>query len=268
MIPSFLTHGSREQKVDQMKLQSHYLFLGLTSVAALIETNTATTTQKTGFLQKRFAWLLLLCCSGLLYQSTASAQFNPIPLSGGTPVKMVADFQRPFIYVIQSPTSGATNGTLMFINTTNGALTKTMSIGSNPTDLTINVAEGKLYVASWGESATYVVDLTSQTLLTPLNLGTDIYRINAGRAGRIVAEGENQWVALGIVDTVGGTNVALWNYLLREGDGETDLSGTNYYHCDNNSTGAQLHKDSIAGDELTTLATGSIHAMGSRNLVL
>ena len=181
---------------------------------------------------------------------------------------MTADYQRPYIYAIQAPASGATNGNLLFINTTNNSIDKTLVIGTNPTDLTINVAEGRLYIASWGENATYVVDLPTQSLLPSLNIGTDIYRINAGRTGRIVTEGENQWVALSIVDTVGGTNVALWNYLLREGDGETDPSGTNYYHCDNNSTGSQLHKYSIAGDGLATLATGSIHAMGSRNLLL
>src|ERR1035437_305259 len=186
-----------------VKLPAMFHFVGTGLATGLAPLELGITSARTGFWRFQAAWRLSLCCSLMFYHSTAYAQFSPIPLSGGTPVKMVADFQRPFIYVIQSPASGATNGTLIFINTTNGALTKTMSIGSNPTDLTINVAEGKLYVASWGESATYVVDLPTQSLLPSLNIGTDIYRINAGRTGRIVTEGENQWVALSIVDTVG-----------------------------------------------------------------
>src|ERR1035437_7001498 len=244
----------------------HFVGTGLATVLAPLELGI--TSARTGFWRFQAAWRLSLCCAFVFCHTKMQAQFNPIPLTGGGLVKMTADYQRPYIYAIQAPASGATNGNLLFINTTNNSIDKTLVIGTNPTDLTINVAEGRLYIASWGENATYVVDLPTQSLLPSLNIGTDIYRINAGRTGRIVTEGENQWVALGIVDTVGGTNVALWNYLLREGDGETDPSGTNYYHCDNNSTGSQLHKYSIAGDGLATLATGSIHAMGSRNLLL
>ncbi len=198
----------------------------------------------------------------------AQAQFTPIPVSGGAVVKMAADFQRPFIYVIQSPASGATNGTLMFINTTSGTLTKTLSIGSNPTDLTINAAEGKLYIASWGESATYVVDLTSQILLPSLNLGSGISRINAVKSGRIITEGQNQWITVSIVDTIAGTNAYSSSYLYFEGDGEADPTGSFYYHSDNGISNAHVHKYQFKNDSLSEVAGSKQHPYGTRNLVL
>jgi hypothetical protein len=112
-IPCFsLIHGFRAMNMNHAKPQSNFFAFGLRLPAALMEIDSGITTQKSGFVKNRFAWLLLLCCSLMFGLSRASAQFSPIPLSGGTPVKMVADFQRPFIYVIQSPASGATNGTI------------------------------------------------------------------------------------------------------------------------------------------------------------
>ena len=181
---------------------------------------------------------------------------------------MAADYQRPYIYAIQAPASGTTNGNLLFINTTNNSIDKTLVIGVNPTDLTINYGEDRLYIASWGENATYVVDLNMQTLLPSLNLGTDIYKINAVKAGRIITEGEDQWVVLNIIDTVAGTNVCSSYPNIREGDGETDPTGTYYYHCDNNNSDAHVHKYYIANDALTEVADGPQHAYGTRNLVL
>jgi hypothetical protein len=223
--------------------------------------------RKSGWHPLKTLCLLTLVGVFVFWVPLAEAQFAPIPLSGGTAVKMAADYQRPYIYVIQSPASGATNGALIFINATNGTLTKTLSIGSNPTDLTINVAEGRLYIASWGESATYVVDLTSQTLLPSLNLGTDIYKINAERAGRVITEGKDQFVYFNMVDTVGGTILNPNNYGGREGDGETDPTGTYYYHCDNNSSGARVYKFQVSADTFPTVATSPIHGFGSRNLL-
>ncbi len=101
-----------------------------------------------------------------------------------------------------------------------------------------------------------------------MNLGTDIYKVNAGRAGRIVTEGENQWVGLGIVDTVGGTNVYFSGYSLREGDGECDPSGSFYYHCDNNISDASLHKYTITNDTPVAIAGSNQHPYGTRNLVM
>jgi hypothetical protein len=182
--------------------------------------------------------------------------------------KMTADRVRPYIYALQPPALSGQNGTLLFINTLTGNIDKSLPIGINPTDLTINYGEGRLYIASWTEAATYVVDLNAQTLLPSLNLGTDIYKINAGRAGRIVTEGEDQWIGVNLVDTVGGTNVGSFPYPEREGDGEADPAGNFYYHCDNNISDAYIHKFVMTNDTPVQIAGSDQHPYGTRNLVL
>jgi hypothetical protein len=210
------------------------------------------------------------------YSSTALAQFNPIQLSGGPVVKMVADFQRPYIYAIASPASGATNGTLLFINVTNGALVKTLPIGDNPTDLTVNAAEGRLYVANYSSYTTpnppiYVADLTTQTLLSPLNpwalYGQDVLKVNAIQSGRIIIEGGLTY----ILDSTSGA--LLYNMFEFSGDGEVDATGAYYYHCDGNNSSANVYKYQIVNDTLvgatnSPLPAHPLNPYGTYNLVL
>ncbi|MDB6124854.1 MAG: hypothetical protein JWQ71_3847 [Pedosphaera sp.] len=183
-------------------------------------------------------------------------------------IKMATDYQRPYIYALQAPANTGQNGQLLFINTATGSIEKTLPIGINPTDLTVHYGEGRLYIASWTENATYVVDLNTQTLLPPLHLGTDIYKINAGKPGRVITEGEDQWIGVTIFDTTTGTNIGAMPYPEREGDGETDPTGTFYYHCDNNISNANIHKNQIVNDVATQVAASLQHPYGSRNLVL
>jgi len=180
--------------------------------------------------------------------------------------KMAADRVRPYIYALQPPVLSGQNGTLLFINTLTGNIDKTLPVGINPLDLTVSYGENRLYIASWTEAATYVVDLNTQTLLPSMNLGTDVYKINAGRAGRLITEGENQWISVSIIDTA--TGASLTSSLQREGDGEADPTGSYYYHCDNNISDAYVHKFSITNDSLVEIAGSNQHPYGTRNLVL
>jgi alpha-tubulin suppressor-like RCC1 family protein len=204
----------------------------------------------------------------LIWHPEAQAQFTTIPVPGGALVKMAADLQRPYIYAIQAPVTAGQKGNLLFINTTNDTIEKTLSIGTNPTDLTIHYGENRLYIASWQENATYVVDLTTQSLLPSLNLGADVYKINAGKPGRITTEEEDQWIAVNIVDTATGNVVGSMPWMEREGDGEMDPSRAFYYHCDNNSSEAYIHKKQIENDIVIEIAKSLNHGYGSRNLVL
>lgn len=183
-------------------------------------------------------------------------------------IKMAADYQRPYIYALQAPANAGQNGQLLFINTLTTNIDKTLPIGINPVDLTIHYGEGRLYIASWTENATYVVDLNTQTLLPPLHLGTDVYKINAGKPGRVIVEGQDQWIAVSIVDTVTGAIVGSMPYPERQGDGEANPSGTVYYHCDDNISNAHIHKNQITGDVATEVASSLEHPYGSRNLIL
>jgi alpha-tubulin suppressor-like RCC1 family protein len=182
--------------------------------------------------------------------------------------KMVADPQRPYLYAIQPPALSGQSGLLLFINTTNGNIDKSLTIGINPVDLSVNRAENKLYIASWTETWTYVVDLQTQTLLPSLNLGTDVYKINAGRQGRVISEGMDQWVYMTLFNTTNGASLA--SGFVREGDGDFDPTGRYYYHVDNNSSGAAISKFDTITDSFVGVTNSGTRGSyyGSRNLVI
>ena len=181
-------------------------------------------------------------------------------------VKMAADPQRHYIYALQPPLRSGQNGLLLFINTATGNIGRTLPIGINPVDLSINYGEGNLYIASWGETWTYVVNLDTQTLLPSLNLGTDVYKINAGMADWVITEGENQWVSARLISTVNGSVAA--SASVRAGDGKSDPTGTVYYHSDDNISNAHIHKYMTTNHAFTEVAGGNQHPYGTRNLVM
>jgi hypothetical protein len=118
--------------------------------------------------------------------------------------------------------------------------------------MTIHYGEGRLYIADWGYPLTRVLDLTTWQWRPPLALGTDVYKINAGRPGRIYTEGFDQWVPSAIIDTATGLAVGQISWSLREGDAEISPDGTRYYHADNNISNASLHLFDISTDEGAT----------------
>ena len=160
--------------------------------------------------------------------------------------QMVTDYERPYVYGLHPGSGLFDDAFLLFINTGTNLVEKVLPIGKNPTDLAVHAGEGRLYVTNWGQPLTRVVDLESQSELAPLALGSDVYRINAGRPGRIYAEGEDQWVYLQTLNSASGA--VLNSVLVREGDGATDPTGHWYYHCDNNISNAHITRYDISGD--------------------
>jgi hypothetical protein len=198
-----------------------------------------------------------------VYSFSVPVELQVIPLEI---TKMVADLERPYIYALQGRSGGTSLSSVLFINTETGRIEKTLPIGSNLVDVDINYAEGRLYLADWGTDVTHVVDLKTQLALEPLHLGTDVYKINSRRPGRIITEGLDQWINVNIVDSLTGTLVkAAW---LREGDGEIDPKGEFYYHCDNNISNAHITKYRISDDSFEQLKASLEHPYGSRNLLL
>jgi hypothetical protein len=99
-------------------------------------------------------------------------------------------------------------------------------------------------------------------------LGTDVFKINAGRPGRIYFEEEDQWIDVQIVDTGTGAVVGTLPFPIREGDGEINSTGSYYYHCDNNISNARIRKYEIRTDSPVQVGESNQHPSGSRNLVV
>jgi alpha-tubulin suppressor-like RCC1 family protein len=160
------------------------------------------------------------------------------------PSKMVADPNRDYIYVLHPGSGRFSDAFLLFINTGTGTAEKVIPIGTNPTDMSINRFDDRLYVSNWGYNQTRVVDLKSQMETELLSLGTDVYKINGGLPGRIVTEGDHEGliggIGAGIIDTTNRTLIGTSQF--EHGDGECDPTGRYYYHGDSNGYG---NKDEI-----------------------
>ena len=173
-----------------------------------------------------------------LYTNTLLFTFNGITLPypvilrlvSLSPSKMATDRNRNYIYLLH-PGSGTTNDAfVVFLNTDTGMMEKILPIGTNPTDMTLNAAEDRLYVSNWQYSQTHVVSLATQSELVPLSLGTNVYRIDAGVAGRVVVQGAspNGVIPVNLINTATGAKVA--SATLSTGYGECDPSGQYYYY--------------------------------------
>ncbi len=238
-------------------------WLGLSAASGTSPSTLGVTFNTAGFPAGVYTNQISVLADGLTIRVPVIVDIKPLNI-----VKMATDYQRPYIYALQAPAMPGQSGQLLFINTATTNINKALPIGLNPVDLTIHYGEGRLYIASWTENATYVVDLNTQTLLPPLHLGTDVYKINAGRPGRVIVEGMDQWITVSIIDTATGASVGTMPWPERQGDGECDPSGTIYYHCDDNISNAHIHKNRLTNDDATEVASSLEHPYGSRNLLL
>ena len=181
--------------------------------------------RNTGGRLRRLAWLLLWSCSIFLTPSPTRAQYSPLALSGGPVVRMVADFQQPYLYAIESPAPGAANGTLLFIDATSGGLVNSVSMGTNLTDLAINEAERMLYVLDHGNNTVGQVDLASRTWRSTFSYSTSLSTVSGLDAGRFLAGGQGIYYICSA-----GTGIPIsTNWIAFDGDGAVDASGSFFF---------------------------------------
>ncbi len=155
---------------------------------------------------------------------------------------------------------------------------RAVSVGAGVTDLAVHVPEGRLYVTNWKAGALLALDRASLALVRthafrPFSYssysGTDVYRVAAGVAGRVVVEEYDQWIDIAIYDTTNAT--LLGKAFVREGGGQFEPNGRYYFHGENNSSGAMIRKFDVAGDQFSQIAsarTESASYYGSRTVVV
>ncbi|MBP2681323.1 MAG: Por secretion system C-terminal sorting protein [Candidatus Krumholzibacteriota bacterium] len=207
--------------------------------------------------------------AGALHFASGGTEFDvPVELELFTMTlsKMTTDLTRPYIYALHPGDGNFGPAYLLFVNTQTENVERVIPIGMDPTDMTVHSAEGRLYVTNWTHPVTRVVDLAAQKEISPLGLGNDVYRLNAGRSGRIYFEGVNPLEGK-IVNTATGLLMGTVAPI-REGDAEIGPAGSFYYHCDYNISNAAIHKFDIRTDRPTEIATSIQHPDGARNLVL
>jgi YVTN family beta-propeller protein len=138
---------------------------------------------------------------------------------------LLADPNRPYVYASDSDTNQ-----VHIINSASGNIITSVFAGSRPTAMSFSQDGKQLYVAVSGGSTVAVIDLDSQTALSPINLTFSPSSLAAGRPGRLYVGGcmedgtvRNEIV---IIDTVSGDEVGRFTGAIPH---TTDASGNNIY---------------------------------------
>lgn len=196
----------------------------------------------------------------------ASFDFSvTLELTHLNPSRMLADRERPYIYVLHPGSGTAADAYLLFINTETEKVDKLIPIGTNPTDMTMHPGADRLYVTNAGEDEIRVVDLNNQRELSPLLVGTFgqfVRRINAGRQGKLYLQSDG-WV--NEFDLASGTMRVLFQ--VYEGDAEVDPKGRFYYDSSTSSS-AHITKRDLQILQPTEIAQSPVRPFGTQNLIL
>ena len=100
----------------------------------------------------------------------ASAQVT-VPLPGRSLNKLLPDYLRPQVYALNRA-NGSVPGTLLALNSTNGAVLNEISVNLNPTDMAMSPAGDVLYVINAGSRTISKVDLTTFTVVAEKAIST------------------------------------------------------------------------------------------------
>lgn len=183
-----------------------------------------------------------------------------------------------FAYAVSEDVSSAgEKAYLLEINTITQEISRVIEVGSSVTDVSVSRSEGKIYATNWRSGSLLAIDLERFEIVDTFGFepgggyytDRDIYKISAGPEGRLIGEAQDQWVDVFLIDTEDGS--VLTSTGLREGGGEYGPNGRYYYHGDNNSSGAELHKFDMIGDQFTSLTTKRVEDAGyygSRTIVV
>ncbi len=162
-------------------------------------------------------------------------------------VKMAADWTLPYIYMIHDPSGAPTKSRLIWYNTDTDTIEQVLNVGENATDLTVHYGEDRIYVSNLDREESRVFDRDSKQELEPLLLDNDVYRINAGRAGRLYTTRYSYPRYNSVYDTATGTRIASSDSIY-QGDAECTLDGRYLYHCERYTTADKIIKYDVSGD--------------------
>jgi len=194
--------------------------------------------------------------------NTQFIPFEGVSIYVGTQVeKMTVDPTRPFLYALDR-----VNNSLLFIDTDQGVLTKTIFVGSSPTDLDISKDGDKLYVANFGSTQINVVDLNTQEIGFSFFVDPDVgtwdgnpYRIAALSDNRLAFTSEDQWNSVKVVNATNGNNIDVGGSIYQP-TLFSNPAGDVLYAAESGSSGSQVIRYNISGnslDEVDESSSGS-----------
>jgi hypothetical protein len=218
---------------------------------------------------------ITLTASGHSFSLPVKLQLDPL---GITVLRSAADSAKVYAISEATVTSGTSRAYLLEIDAAQEKILRVLPVGTSATDLAIHPGDNRIYVPNWKSGGILGVNMTTfeleKTLPSPPFAGVgysskDAYRVSAGKAGRLMTEGADQWISVQLYNTLTGAVMATSGQ--REGGGEFEPSGRYYYHGDDNSSGSQLYKFDTNGDVLTftkSITFNGVSYYGSRAVVV
>jgi DNA-binding beta-propeller fold protein YncE len=162
----------------------------------------------------RTASIALLCA--IFVASTVHGQVT-IPLPNRTVNKLLPDYLRPRVYALNQA-DGTVPGTLLALNSTNGAILGEIPVNLNPTDMAMTPAGDAIYVINTGSRTISKVDLNSFAVVAEKNISTpNTYSLSnplhlaVGRSN-LVYFTDGAWApSITIFDYANATNVTVYD---------------------------------------------------------
>jgi alpha-tubulin suppressor-like RCC1 family protein len=171
---------------------------------------------------------MMMCCLIVSFASEAFSQIN-YPLPGRAIIKLLPDNLRPQIYALNQA-SGSVPGTLLALNSTNGAIINEITVNTNPTDMAMTPASDALYVINAGSRTISKVDLNSFTVVSEKQISTpNTYAIS--NPLHLTASESN---LVYFTDGAWAPNIYAFDY--NAGTNLFEYSGTAYIDYENNAT--------------------------------
>src|SRR5437899_1510294 len=106
---------------------------------------------------------LFALTAAVLLPSSGWSQVN-VPLPGRVINKLLPDYGRPKVYALNKANSSVP-GTLLALNSTNGAILGEITLNLNPTDMTLTPAGDSIYVIHAGSRTISKVNLATFTVV-------------------------------------------------------------------------------------------------------
>lgn len=189
-----------------------------------------------------------------------------------------ADLERPLIYAISQAAAGTDDRAFMVvIDTRTSLVSKVIPVGRSVTGLSAHYQENRIYVSNWQTGKLLALDRDTFQEIRTYSYGAaggygtssgDVYKVAAGKAGRVVIEQQDQWVNFFLIDTATGNKLATG--YAREGGGVFDPTGRFYYHGENNSSGAEIRKYDTGSNLFTPAGSKRVSGFsyfGSRRIL-
>lgn len=201
------------------------------------------------------------------FSNVQQKTFQGVSIYVGTQIeKMIVDPNRPFIYALDR-----FDNSLLFIDTDQGLLTKTISVDNWPTDLDISLDGEKLYIANFGSTKINVIDLNTQEIDFSFNVDPDVdfwggnpYRLTLLSDNRLAYTSEDQWNSIKIVDATTGDHIEVSGNIY-QANLFTNLAGDILFVGESGTTGSQVIKYDISANTFNEIEQSSSGSAWDRN---